>query len=129
MCRIVLTLTLLSLAFAPAPFPKAERCKKPSAMEGAWTQVGDVWGRLLVSRGKFMLYQNGALRAYDLRFDEKRTPATFDLLHGEEARFVGIYKVEGDTLTVYYGEAEWGRRPAYFEEDGVAVKEVFERVR
>jgi uncharacterized protein (TIGR03067 family) len=129
MRRLVLLLALLSLAFAPAPFAKAPRGKKPSAMEGSWTQVGDAGGRLLVSRGKFMLYQNGTLRAYDLRFDEKRTPATFDLLHDEEARLVGIYKVEGDTLTVYYGEAQWGRRPAYFEEDGVAVKEVFERVR
>src|SRR5262249_10859873 len=45
MRRIVLTLALLSLAFAPAPLPKAERRPAPLTVGGVWEAD---WGGLSV---------------------------------------------------------------------------------
>jgi uncharacterized protein (TIGR03067 family) len=130
MRRLLLTLALLSLAFAPAPFPKSGGSKGgPNlTIQGTWRQV-DSQTTLIVTATRFEYYtkEHGPIK-YNLRFDATKTPPTYDLLAGETLNAVGIYKVEGQTLTVCY-TAGGSPRPTSFEEDRRHFKEVFRRLK
>jgi uncharacterized protein (TIGR03067 family) len=82
-----------------------------------------------------MIYSPGpTCNEYELRVDPAARPATYDIVGvpgGRAARrsFKGIYKIDGDTLTICYNPA--GRdRPTAFEGVGRGTfTEVYKRVR
>jgi uncharacterized protein (TIGR03067 family) len=107
---LALVVLLLSLAFAPAPLPRApRRGKADPGMEGVWYG----FQRLEVTPARLTYFSVNASAAYELRMD--RAARTYDIVEiTGNRRFLGIYKVEGDKLTICYREPEKGR-PTTFE--------------
>jgi uncharacterized protein (TIGR03067 family) len=134
MRRVVLTLlvALPPLAFAPAPFPKSKRQERPAAptMEGLWRRGGGGTVRITLTSWTNNPEMGGP-PLFDVRADPRASPAAFELsMHGAAAPSLrGIYKVEGDKLTICYNNALRGR-PTAFDGPGKGTgTEVFTRVR
>jgi uncharacterized protein (TIGR03067 family) len=118
---LVILAAVLALAFAPAPFPRAERRKAPvSDMEGLWEGPH----KMLITPTR-MTFLSGARNDYELRIDHNARPKTFDIkgVNAPSAVYKGIYRVEGDTLTVSYNSGN--NRPRAFN-DGIT--QVYKRV-
>jgi uncharacterized protein (TIGR03067 family) len=131
MRRLLPLLALLSLAFAPAPLPKPSRDADPFlAMSGQWAGGHE----LSIREGEIVYDPAGPVtNRYRLRVDPRASPAAYDLFHptntGDTPEWKGIYKIQGDTLTLCYNDARWGR-PTAFEGPGRgAATEVYKRVR
>jgi uncharacterized protein (TIGR03067 family) len=62
--------------------------------------------------------------------DPKASPAHFDYVHDDGSRFKGIYKVDGDKLTICYAQGVKKDRPTEFKamENEVALM-VYQRVK
>jgi uncharacterized protein (TIGR03067 family) len=128
---LLLTAALLSLAFAPAPLPRPARKPPPGLpIQGSWDQVGHPTVTLVVTHDS-LSYVNSDRppSAYGFRCDPTKEPKTYDLRYpaGGQVAYVGIYKVEGETLTLYYRSVGQGR-PASFERPG-GHKETFTRAK
>src|SRR5262249_52816169 len=124
----LLLLSLSSLAFAPAPLPRAQRQAAASpSMEGSWHS-----DRPMLVSATHVTFGDASAPPYSrVVVDRAARPAAFDLvpLRGGEAMWLGIYKVEGQTLTICYNEASRGR-PTGFDGPGKGQHtEVFRRVR
>jgi uncharacterized protein (TIGR03067 family) len=148
MRRVLPLLTLASLAFAPAPFPKPIP-KALQAMQGQWAI--DDWGfaapkeQTFLMRGPWLRLKtkdevvivpgsaevvgsnmafstNGKITSrWLLRAVIERGPATpgvLDLVQPQDkSTMLGIYKLEGDTLTICYRE-RGSTRPDVLSNDG-----------
>jgi uncharacterized protein (TIGR03067 family) len=130
-------LAFVSLAFAPAPFPKPERhaSDDAAAMQGEWEAVSyKVWintkergfcqtectgVKLTVADGMLKFSQNGRpTEQAPFVLDRSRSPRAIDTGHGDGGRGVrcGVYKLNGDTLTICDAPAAIGR-PSDFAGD------------
>jgi uncharacterized protein (TIGR03067 family) len=123
----LLILAVASLAFAPAPLPRPERRPRVAlpSMEGRWQGHH----QLLVTPTHLIYNPDTTKTEYELVVDRTAQPATYDLRFPRDGRvsWKGIWKVEGDTLTLYYRQASEGR-PTRFERDR-GISEVYKRVR
>jgi uncharacterized protein (TIGR03067 family) len=131
-CRPLLLLVVLSAGFAPAPLPRADRRPKPPhEMVGLWTGGG---GDLLITADR-MTYNPGPERyEYALTVNPNTSPPSYDILGVVQNRnagwqFSGIYRVQGDTLTLCYDSGK-GTRPASFDGQGRrGIVETYKRKR
>jgi uncharacterized protein (TIGR03067 family) len=126
-CLLLILTATLSLAFAPAPFPKFQRPSRAAAiapLEGRWDGVQ--W--LLVTPTRLTYHAGQASQGYDLRFDPRARPATYDLREDGSGRgFLGIYRIDGDTLTFCYNEEGKGRPTAFDGPGKGQFTEVYKR--
>jgi len=126
-------LALAALAFAPAPLPKPQRQARPAgpSMEGLWRrQQGG--GTVRITRTTWTNSpERGGPPDFDVTTDPRASPATFDMsLHrAPNLYLLGIYKVEGDTLTICYNAAAEGRAASFDGPGKGKGTEVFKRVR
>src|SRR5262249_22976409 len=121
---LMLSAALLSLAFAPAPLPRPVKKSPDLPIQGSWAQVGHPTVTLVVTRDSLTYVNQGRPpSAYGFRCDPTSNPRTYDLLSGGQVDYVGIYRIEGETLTLYYRGAREQRRPTSFENGG--YKETF----
>jgi uncharacterized protein (TIGR03067 family) len=116
MCRPTLFCLLaatLSLAFAPAPFPRRDRQRDdPRAINGTWEFV--LWEQngsntkaaytIEMTRDKFdfVAQQGGARTSYEMRLDPTQSPWAFEWRMGGQVRFVGSYRLRGDEMTMIF---------------------------
>src|SRR5262245_44308779 len=96
---LLLCVALLSLGFAPAPFPRHER----RAPADSWAEMRGDWQLIRVTADRMIPhYKHGDDAAYALTIDISVRPARFALrgvgvqVQGRE--YSGIWRVEGDTL-------------------------------
>ena len=118
----------VSLGFAPAPVyrPKPETKQDDmQRMVGVWESVPATKGYTMDIWSGRMVY-NGT-NSYALTLDPSARPPAFDISGNPGAAqgrmFTGIYKLEGDTLTLAYRESKLGR-PADFQQ---GIVEVYKR--
>ena len=128
-----LLLALCSLAFAPAPLPKPKRQARQAgpSMEGLWRRQSG-GGTVRITRTTWTNNpERGGTPDFDVTTDPRASPATFDMsLHRATDLYLrGIYKVEGDTLTIHYRHAIRGRPAAFDDLTQRAATEVFTRAR
>lgn len=126
--RSLILVAALSLGFAPAPVYRP----KPETMPDHWKILVGTWesdppvkgDTVEISPGRMTYNQT---RAYALTLNPDARPAGYDIkgMAGPAAgaAFTGIYKVEGDTLTLCYNTVT-ERRPVAF---GQGITEVYKR--
>jgi uncharacterized protein (TIGR03067 family) len=133
---------LLAAGFAPMPFPRPDPSKEDlKKLQGEWHRVRhtisgglrseSTSGITILIAGDRMKYAVDGKPAYEwvctldrktrpMRFDRKRPPGA-----ASAVIFWGIYRLEGDTLTLCWHD---GERPIDFSETRAgAYTEVFER--
>lgn len=130
-CRYLALIVLLasSLAFAPAPLAKPERRPKPiTGMEGTWQGSS----RLLITATRLTYHPHESPIEYVLAVNTKVFPMTYDIRSvnrvGDRWDYHGIFRIDGDTLTLCYNGAGSGR-PSSFDGPGKGTfTEVYKRM-
>ena len=124
----LILVTALSLGFAPAPVYRP----KPETKQGDMQRMVGVWESVPATKGDTMDISPGRMdikgtHSYALTLDPSARPPAFDLSGNPGAAqgrmFTGIYKLEGDTLTLAYRESKLGR-PTDFQK---GIVEVYKR--
>ncbi len=129
---LFLTAVAFVLGFAPAPFPRpGRRIDDTRGLEGTWMRPAG-GSQIIIKRGQ-MIYNPGPRPyVYLLKLDLARKPAAYDITGAPGGpvagrAFLGICKMEGDTLTLCYNAASKGR-PANFVGPGQGMfTEVYKR--
>jgi len=127
MRRCVLLLFVLALlGFAPAPLPRQRR-EPPNPLFGTWMRGQE---RMVLTEGLMSIHVRGEVLHYGMKIDPTARPMTFDLRGIDPASvkgrsYEGIYRVEGDRLTMCYSS----KRPANFEGRGMMHVEEYVRAR
>jgi uncharacterized protein (TIGR03067 family) len=115
MRHVVPLIALLTMAFAPAPFPKATKPDRRADLEklqGSWVRVWysscGRWfsdGETIVEfAGNHMTMCRGDKSEWIVRIDPKKDPKHIDLKgltdSVKDCQFVGVYRLDGDTLII-----------------------------
>jgi uncharacterized protein (TIGR03067 family) len=135
---LFLAAVILSLGFAPAPFPKPRKPDPgrddPKRIQGTWEMVSRTHGGQPVSHvvataeigaGRLTLVnRDGTWRSpFTLTLDPARKPRWFDT-KSDNGNYTtsGIYDLKGDTLRLHY-TPNGGARPTGFDatQPGVTV--------
>jgi uncharacterized protein (TIGR03067 family) len=128
-----MTATLLGLALAVGA-PHLKDTEKAPTIVGEWevetittngrkSAVGNGLRYTFTADGKWLIHRDGKETSPTINrgftADAKPNPATVDLTTsrpgGPENRLIGIYKVDGDTLTICGTRAKGADRPTRFE--------------
>jgi uncharacterized protein (TIGR03067 family) len=123
MWRMLLLLVLLaSLGFAPAPFLEKKRKRSPlDELQGSWFASGT---EARIVGDNLTYYRNGTPTgpSYALTINPTASPREYDARgvgKWSSLNFDGIYKIEGDTLTMC-SVSRGGTRPKVFVATGGA---------
>jgi uncharacterized protein (TIGR03067 family) len=121
--------TALAVGIA-APAPKEPPKAEPASIVGEWLLESYVQGGKVNEKrggmhftfdGKTVAVREEGDKAIEYTLDPKAKPAHIDLSAGKEA-IPGIYKIEGDTLTICFSKGGKADRPTEFvSSDGTAV--------
>jgi uncharacterized protein (TIGR03067 family) len=116
----------LSLAFAPAPFPRPEGGDDRQKLQGTWVVSAAQRGgkpdrstlklQVLVKKDSLTFLHNGkATSQYTFTLDPKKKPKTIDLKRGSHA-FGCVYDFRGGGWRLaYFLNGKEGERPASLE--------------
>ena len=122
MRRFLCLLSVVSLAFAPAPVYKPNPAKEAlEDIQGAWVMEYDVTNGVRTKASQVVVWRiegnrlsaslNGkAASVLSIALDTRTTPRSFDLRDTKEngGRALGRYRLTGDVLEVSFGQ----QRPA-----------------
>jgi uncharacterized protein (TIGR03067 family) len=146
MRRFLPLIAILSLAFAPAPFPRPLKADPGKAdlkkMQGEWECVS--WSLngnplVTVNRRVTAVYDgnrmscltNGVATAkWVVTLDPSKEPKRMDLkdVNAPGETLLGIYKLDGDTLTcAFRNQANTSERPTDFNPHRLMGVEVYKR--
>ncbi len=133
----LLTLAVLVMGFAPAPFPRRSKPEKDDLekMQGLWQCIRRTHAGRPASRGnvtveiassRFRYRVDGRITTeWAVTLDSRKKPKVLDRqrVGGPGAMIVlrGIYRLEGDTLTVCYHQSQSEGRPADFDGSGAGI--------
>src|SRR4051812_43056938 len=103
-CGLLLAFVAFAAGFAPAPLPRAGRRPRPAhELVGTWRLPGKV---LTITADRFTVDADDRHTEYALAVHPTGRPRAFDLRGISRDRvgwqFEGIFRVEGDTLTLCY---------------------------
>jgi uncharacterized protein (TIGR03067 family) len=120
--RLLLLAVLLCLGFAPAPFLEKPRKRTPlGELQGSWFDKSGLEARVVGDT--FVYYRNGvASVSYTISINPTASPREYDVKgtgKWTSMNFTGIYKIEGDTLTMC-SVTRGGTRPKIFAAAGGA---------
>lgn len=117
--RLLVAAVLLSLGFAPAPFPKprAQQASDLSRMQGTWDVVERTLGgrsvlteqptQIKINGSRFDFVVRGEIRStWEMKLDPTATPRTIDRVGGAGGDTVlkGVYRFESDRLIIAYSQ-------------------------
>lgn len=125
MRRCLLLVVVLLVGFAPSPFPKTQRRPRPeNLLVGTWKGNYQI-----VITPTEMHYSQGY--EYELRLDPSASPPAYNIrgIGSQNGgwEFCGIYRLEGDTLTLSYNSGT-SSRPTSFSGQGAGIVEVYKRI-
>jgi uncharacterized protein (TIGR03067 family) len=105
---LLVPLLLLSLGFAPVPFPKPPKAKPVDAdlmaLQGAWLETNRSQVVYVFAGKKVTVTQSGTLCSnWVMSLDTAKTPKAMDLA-GVLGTIPYKYRLEGDTLTLILGK-------------------------
>src|SRR4051794_35242285 len=105
MSRALLLFTAaVSLAFAPAPLTRrATKAPTLPSFLGSWSSDAQAQVTLVLTPTRLEYHNPGGhINGYDLTFDAGKAPPTYDISGQGKSNYSGIWRVEGDKLTMYY---------------------------
>jgi uncharacterized protein (TIGR03067 family) len=120
---LCLAAALLSLAFAPAPFPRARRTRDDlTRIQGTWILESAMSGgkptpsklQAIIAQDHLFLVDNGGKYRWDFTIDPTARPKALDMRfpRGNTSDLLRTaYSLEGDTLKICYQPDQWTVRP------------------
>jgi uncharacterized protein (TIGR03067 family) len=140
MRAILLILAVFVVGFAPAPFPRRSKAEPEKddlkKMQGLWHCVrrtlagnpssrGDVTVEIAGSRFRYRV-DGRVTTEWQVTLDASKKPKVLDRERVAAATrgsivLRGIYRLEGDTLTVCYHQGRTEGRPADFDGTGAGI--------
>jgi uncharacterized protein (TIGR03067 family) len=123
----IVGLTWLSLAFAPAPFPKPDPAQSAlKKLQGPWQPVALTlesgapavqfpWDRMEIVNDRMTYFKNGSpVCVWVISLNVRKTPRVFDVRGSGSSpspRYEGVYQLRGDTLSICSAQPRNGGRP------------------
>jgi uncharacterized protein (TIGR03067 family) len=137
---LVLLLAVSALGLAPLPKPKPDRVKEElKRLQGRWEHVSfhrdgervevKPGSAEVIRGGRLTVLSDGEVNArWAVVVDPSKRPKTMDLSAGKGRGILCVYRLEGDTLTVAYGDQGTVKeRPADLAPRKGALVQVFKR--
>jgi uncharacterized protein (TIGR03067 family) len=121
---LLIGVAVLLLGFAPAPFPRRDRQRLASIdqnlklMQGAWqgdAKTGNRTGlsfSAAIKDNQLILTIAGRRITWALQLQGRTSPRSLDITNEAGHSFLGIYRLEGDILSICIGTT--GTRPSGF---------------